>query len=178
MSNDQMLDALREKLPIDQFNLDHENCFQSVLLDQAGEWFAGVKAEAKTAKEHIDFVKADLSLKIRRDPVAYGLSDKKNTEGAINSIIVTSEVYQQAIKDSIEADKLASEATTLLNAIEKRSSGISNLVRLFVRAYYSGDNPVAEQEWQESSEAITALRNKRAMEEDQIRDDIEELDES
>jgi hypothetical protein len=176
MNNDQMLEFLREKLPINQFDLDRENSFQSVLYDQAGEWVAGVRAEAKVAKEHIDFVKADLSLKIRRDPAAYGLSEKKNTEGAINSVIVTHRDYQQAIADSIDADRMAYEASILLNAIEKRSSGISNLVRLFVRAYYSSDNPVGDQEWRDSEEAIMALRRKRLMEEDQIQDDIEEID--
>lgn len=176
MDNDQMLEFLREKLPINQFDLDRENSFQSVLYDQAGEWVAGVRAEAKVAKEHIDFVKADLSLKIRRDPASYGLSEKKNTEGAINSVITTHPDYQRAVADSIDADRMAYEASILLSAIEKRSSGISNLVRLFVRAYYSSDNPVSEQEWRDSEEAIMALRNKRLMEEDQIRDDIEEID--
>ena len=173
-----MLEFLREKLPINQFDLDKENSFQSVLYDQAGEWVAGVRADAKIAKEHIDFVKSDLSLKIRRDPKAYGLSEppKKNTEGAINSVIITHPEYQAAVADSIDADRMAYEASILLSAIEKRSSGISNLVRLFVRAYYSSDNPVGEQEWRDSEDAIMALRNKRLMEEDQIKDDIEEID--
>ncbi len=167
------LENFREKLPIDQFSLEVENCQQPVLYDEVGIWVADVKARSKTAKERIEFVKADLSLKIRKDPKSYGLKEKP-TEGAINSVITTNEEYQEAVRNYIDADKLANEASTLLSSVEKRSSSISNLVRLFVRSYYS-DRPISNEDWQENEEAIVAMRDKKAQDEVDHEEELSEI---
>lgn len=169
----QILAELRSKLPVDPYNLEEENGYQPVLYDQVGQWVSGIKAASKTAKEHIEYVKADLSLKIRRNPKEYGL-DEKPKEGAISAAITTHPDYREAFSDYIEADKLASEASVLLSSTEQRKSSISNLVRLFVRAYYSSSSPVSAEDWREDEQAIIAARNRKADEDAFAQEDHEQ----
>jgi len=176
MLNDEDMEILKHfqsRLPVDQFSLEKENSQQPALLDEVGQWVSGIKADAKTAKEHIEYVKADLSLKIRKDPVGYGLEEKPK-EGAISSAITTHKAYQQAVVDYIEANRLSDEASVLLSSVEQRKSSISNLVRLFIHAYYSSDKPISNSDWKNDEEAIIALRDRKAQKQDVVTDDLEE----
>lgn len=159
----QTLVYFRGKLPVDPLELERENSQQPALLDEVGEWVSGVKALSKVAKEHVDFVKADLSLRIRKNPGSFGLTGKI-TEGSVDATITVSSEYQQAVGEYIEADKLANEASNLLLSVEQRKSSISNLVRLYVNNYYSSEKPISDEEWKESEAAIIAMRNRKAEE--------------
>lgn len=167
------LSHFRSRLPVDQFELEKENCQQPALYDEVGKWASGIKAAAITAKEHIEYVKADLFSKIRKNPEDYGLTGKI-TNDSVGAIVTTHVDYQQAVKEYIEANKLSVEASVLLSSVEQRKSSISNLVRLFVHAYYLNDKPVGDEDWKNSEEAIIALRNQRAQKQDVVSDDLEE----
>jgi len=161
----QKLDYFRDKLPIDQFSLEKENSQQPVLFDEVGQWVSGIKAAAKTAKEHIEFVKADLFSKVRKRPEDYDLTGKI-TNDSIGSVVTTHSDYQEAVREYIEANRLSDEASTLLSSVEQRKSLIGNLVQLFIRAYYHSDKPVDDSSWRDDEEAIIALRNQKAQERD------------
>ena len=159
----QILIELRDRLPIDQFNLEVENSQQPALFDEVGHWVSGIKAAARTAKEHIEYVKADLFSRIRKDPESFDLSGKIVND-AVNSKVITHQEYQEAVKDWIDADKLATEASILLSSVEQRKSLIGNLVQLFIRAYYHNEKPVNSDNWRSDEEAIVALRNQKLQE--------------
>jgi len=114
----ELLNELKAKLPVDQFNLELECRNQAALLEEVGEIAASVKKEAKVAKEHLEFVKADLSNKIRRNPEEYGLT--KVTESGVASTIVLQEEYQEALKKAIDLSEEADCFSTLLLAVEQR----------------------------------------------------------
>jgi len=176
MLTDADKDALihfRSRLPIDQFKLEVENSQQPALYDDVGRWVSGVRAASKVAKEHIEFVKADLSSKIRKNPDEYGLTGKI-TNDSVGAIVTTHHDYQYAVEDYIDKDRLANEASVLLSSVEQRRSAISNLVRLFVHAYYLNDKPVSDSSWKDDEAAIIALRDQRGHKEDIVVDDLEE----
>jgi len=157
------LNHFRQHLPINQFSLEQECLQQAALYEEIGEWVSSVRADAKRSKEHLDFIKADLSLKIRKNPETYGLSGKV-TEGSIDAVITTSNEYQGAVTTYIEADKLANEASVLLAAVEQRKSMLRDLVRLFIYSYYSREDVVSSGDWKSAEEAILDLRSKKANE--------------
>jgi len=137
----QLLADIRSKLPIDLYELEHECNNQSILYDEVGSWVASVRATAKIAKEHVSFVEADLSLRIRKNPKSFGLSEKPTVDAVTSSVKISSE-YKTAFEEYIEADKLANEASTLLESVAQRKSGLRDLVRLYINDYYSKTDEV------------------------------------
>lgn len=138
-----LLDELKARLPIDPYNLENECSNQSVLLTELGEIVAEIKRESKEAKEHIVYVKADLSTKIRKDPEKYNIMGKV-TEGAIDSAIILQPEYQKAIRNSFDAEESANSFGELLIGAEGRKSLIRDLVTLYVREYYDSQKLLNE----------------------------------
>lgn len=155
------LNYFKKRLPIDQYNLEKECQEQPSLYEEIGEWVSEVRAVAKTKKEHLEFIKADLSLKIRKDPEKYGLSDKP-TVASVDAAILVSNEYREALDEYLELNKLADEATILLSATEQRKSMIRDLVRLFIYSYYSREDVVGSKDWKSAEQAIIDMRNQRA----------------
>ena len=168
-----VLQGLRDKLPVDQFELEKECCEQPIVYDEVGEWVASVKAASKVAKEHVSFVESDLTLRIRKKPEEFGLLVGKPTVDAVVASIKVNPEYRQAFEDYVEADKLANESATLLESVAQRKSSIRDLVRLYIAHYYEKSDELNHEEWREAQDAIQALRNKRAAEEDRNEDNVE-----
>ena len=157
----QGLEYFKDRLPVDQFSLEEECREQPSLLAEVGSWVSGIKADAKVKKKRVEFVEADLSLKVRKNPKEYSLSETgRITDTTVHSVVLTIKEYQDAVSASIEADKLANEASILLSSVEQRGSSIRDLVKLFIYSYYSSpDNAVNREGWEKAEEAIVALRN-------------------
>jgi len=170
------LKLFKAKLPIDQFKLEVECAEQAMLYDEVGEWVSEIKSKARVAKDHVDFTKADLSLKIRKSPETFGLVGKV-TEGCIDAVITVSDEYQGAIKESMEADKFAYDASILLASVEQRKSMLRDEVRLFVFGFYNSTDVIPQEDWKKSEAAITALRNAKKENEGDIsqEDDVGEV---
>ena len=112
------LQDLRDKLPIDSFDLEKECCRQPIIYDEVGEWVASVKAKSKVAKEHVSFVESDLTLRIRKNPEDFGLKkDVKPTVDAVIASIKVSPEYRQAFQEYIEADKLFNDAAIIYSTL-------------------------------------------------------------
>lgn len=164
----------KSRLPIDLYELEKECAQQPIVYDDIGEWVSEIKAKAKIAKEHVEFVKAGLSLTIRKNPTSYGLKEKP-TEGSIAVVIALEEDYRLAFREYIDADKLANEASVLLTAAEQRKSSIRDLVRLYVNSYFSKNDALGDEDWKQAEQAIIEERNRRASEEeDRKSDNVEE----
>ena len=169
----QILNDLRQKLPIDQFELENECCKQPIIYDEVGEWVALVKREARLAKEHVAFVEADLYLRIRNNPEEFGISGKFTID-VIKACVKTHSEYIQAFQEHVDAERLANEASTLLESVAERKSSVRDLVRLFIAHYYEKTDELNKEEWQSAQSAIDDIRSKRAAEEDRNEDNVEE----
>jgi len=166
---------LRDKLPIDRFELERECCDQAITYDEVGSWASEVKATAKIAKEHVSFVESRLSLEIRRNPSKFGITGKPTVDTVV-AAVKTHPEYMQAFKDYVEADRLANDAANLLESVAQRKSGIRDLVRLYIHNYYSErDDQVNATDWREGEQAIQEIRTQRALAgEDMAEDRVEE----
>jgi hypothetical protein len=168
------LTDLRQKLQIDQFDLETECCKQPIIYDEVGEWVASIKAVSRTAKEHVSFVESDLILRIRRNPAEFSIPDGKLTVDVVNSCVKTNLEYTQAFQEYVEAERLANEAITLLESVAERKSSVRDLVRLYIAHYYEKTDELNKEEWEHAQGAIEALRRKKAIEEDSNEDNVEE----
>jgi len=172
----EVLEGFRERLPLDRIELEKECCDQAIVYDEIGSWVAEIRSRAKTAKEHVSFVEADLSLKIRKNPANFGLpADKKPTEGTIVSTVTIHEDYQKAVGDYIEADRFANEVAVLLTAAEQRKSGLRDLVRLYINNYYSQDDTGLDTSgWEQGEKAIQDLRRRKQEGQEEVKEDHRE----
>jgi hypothetical protein len=157
------LGEIRAKLPIDQFQLEIECMGQPSLYAEVGEMASQARADAKTAKEHLEYVRAEMSAKIRQHPEENGLTGKV-TEGGIESAIVLSSGYQKAVAEYIEANRIADSLGVMQTSIEQRKSMIRDLVALYTFSYYSQHGLGAEKESIEkvTEEQVIARRRENA----------------
>jgi hypothetical protein len=130
----QTLEELKKKLSIDQYGLETECTGQPELYETAGELMVNAKSAARTSKDYLDFVKADLSFKIRSNP-----------ENGVDSTVVVQHEYRKAQAEYIEAQELADSFSVLLTAVEQRKSMLKDLVTLFVYNYYSDTHEMSSE---------------------------------
>ena len=172
-----LYNELKARLPIDQYNLEVECRNQSILLTEVGEIASEIKRAYKENKEHIEFVRADLSTKIRKDPEKYGIVGKVTSDTVVSAVIIQSE-YRKAISASLDAEEAYSSFSELLIAVEGRKSLIRDLVTLFVREYYDSKKLLDEsQAISNISEAQIVNDRARRAEELKEREKIGEVEE-
>lgn len=170
----EILADFRERLPLDRLELEKECCGQAIVYDEIGSWAAEIKGRAKTAKEHISFVEAELHLRIRQDPESFALP-LKPTVDAVKAVITVHKDYQIAVSDYIEADRFANEVAVLLASAEQRKSGLRDLVRLYVNNYYSQDDTGLDTSgWEQGEKAIMDARRRRQISSEDVQEDHRE----
>jgi hypothetical protein len=124
-----------DQLVIDEFALDKELIKQPSLYDFWAHKSADARHNHEQAKAKLDQIRAQLSLNIRRDPSAFGLS--KTTEATIDAVIVTEQQYADALEEVIEAKHLVDRYAGHLTALDHRKKSLEKLVELHVANYYS-----------------------------------------
>jgi len=129
------LEAFRQKLPIDQFQLEIACINQPVLYDEVGQLLTECRSWEKAANDKLQFIHADQSSRIRHSPEKYGVI--KITEPSVESAILLTKEYQEATKDLVEFEKIVGYLKVLQTSLNHRKSELSNLVQLWVRSYYS-----------------------------------------
>lgn len=128
------LSSLRQRLAIDQYNLEDECVGQPSLYAEVGDLATEARSIAKKAKDSLDFTRADLSFKIRKEPGKYGV--EKVTEASIESAVIIQKEYQQAATAVIETQKVADAFGVLQESVGQRKSMLKDLVSLYIYNYY------------------------------------------
>lgn len=140
----EVLDGFKSRLSVDPCNLEIECRDQSVLLEEVGEITAEIKRVSRAAKEHLEYIKADLSTRIRKEPEKYDIT--KITEGAVASAVVLQPEYQKAVEEMLDAMEHADTFSTLLIAVEQRKSLIKDAVSLYIHEYYLSQKLTGEEQ--------------------------------
>lgn len=128
------LESFKKKLPVDRIRLDEEAVGQSALYGEVGELVTELKAEARIAKNHLDFVKAKVRSDIRKNPAQHDVA--KPTIDSVEDACLLSTEYITALSDYSEKQHLADAGAVLLEAAAQRKSIIRDAVSLFVHNYY------------------------------------------
>jgi len=132
---------LRERLPINKYDLEVECETHANLYDEVGELAMMAKSLARTAKNDVDFLESDLKTKVRKNPESYGLSnDKKPTNDAINDTVGIQDEVRKAKSDYVRLSLLSDSFSVLQTSMEQRKGNIRNLVTLYVHNYYLAQN--------------------------------------
>jgi len=165
------LSEFRGQLSIDPDNLEQECVMQPLLFCQIGELAAEARADAKKAKEHVEYVKARLKGEMRTNPKTYGLD--KVTDKAIEAAVQAHPDTQEAIRDYIESNRAADALSILQTSADQRRAMLKNLVELLVHNFYnSGDvSSVKGRKSEQNMEAIVEMRNQNRRQKDFDNDD-------
>lgn len=128
------LSSLRQRLAINPNNLEEECVGQPSLFAEVGDLATEARSAAKKAKDTLDFTRADLSFKIRKEPAKYGV--EKVTEASVETAVIIQKEYQQAAATVIETQKVADAFGVLQDSVAQRKSMLKDLVSLFIYNYY------------------------------------------
>lgn len=123
-------------LKIDETALDVEWLNQPSLLAKYTKIAAQARLDMDTAKDYLDYKKAELDKNIRKNPDKYGV--EKVTEGAIASAIVLDDEYKEAQEELNNCRYEYDMVRGMVEAFEQRKSALENLVKLFNSNYFAG----------------------------------------
>lgn len=125
-----------QDVQIDENALDVEWLKQPSLMIKYARFVAEARKLEDIARERLEFIRAKLDQKIRKDPEGYGLS--KITETAIQNCIVQQPEYIAANREASDARYEYDIAKGVVQAIDHRKSALENLVKLHGQQYFAG----------------------------------------
>jgi hypothetical protein len=99
---------------------------------------ANARMRYEEAKRRDEIIRADVSLAVRKNPEAFGLS--KLTEGLIDAIVTTEESVKESVERVIECKNELDVLTAAVTALEVKKKGLECLVQLHLSAYYASPN--------------------------------------
>jgi len=123
-------------LNIDLNALEVEAARQPRLLFQASKELAKQKTEFGNAEKKLEYTHAILIKNVRADPEKYKL-DKKPTETAIKSVVLTLKKYRIALNALGEVQYNIDILKGLVNALEHKKRMIEMEITLHGQNYYS-----------------------------------------
>ena len=160
-ADSKLLESLRERLLIDEDDLDRELIHQPSLFEKVGREYVLAVSRRDAAKKELKVLEANLSFQYRKELEAEG---KKPTEAMITALVETDPDGQTAHKSLLILQSSAAELENLKDAFFQRSSVLRDLCNLFSAGYFSRNSvksPAASQVIDQSDQ----LRRKRINEE-------------
>ena len=154
-------------MQIDETALDVEWLEQPSLMMRYCGIAARLRAEADTAKENLDLVKAELDCDIRANSSHYGL--EKLTETLISNTILLQKRFQEAMEILGEARLEDAMGQAAVRSLELRKKALENLVILHGQQYFAGPSIPRDisKEWEKKRtddtvhEIITTIKKER-----------------
>lgn len=128
-----------EEFRIDPERLDTEWLKQPQLSRKLGEEEADARHAQTRAKNRLALVEAQLTLRVRKNPQAYGLD--KATEASIAAAVTEHSEYQSALREYEDATHKANLASALTTAAVDRRKSLENLVELQQLNYIAERGP-------------------------------------
>jgi len=126
-------------LTIDRNALDDMLMQQPTMLLQASEAYANAMALRDKTKADLARLDADMSMQIRKSPVAW-LGDAKMSEKAIDAAIVSHEVRAASEALYLQAKADAEKALALKDSVHQRGYMLRDLVSLHSMGYWANNN--------------------------------------
>ncbi len=136
------------------------------MVFEYGEKLVELELQKNTKKDKLEELKAEIDLDIRSN------SDKKPTEAAILSMIITNPNYQEQLSSLYELDKEYRKVKNICNVLETRRKALDGLTQLYAAGYFSSKNieipeeiktKTQEEQHAQLKDGNTKRRLKRAM---------------
>jgi hypothetical protein len=121
---------------IDIYALDKEWLAQPKLAMEIGQNAAWARENLDAAKTRLEMVKAEVTMRVHKNPEKYGLSGKPTVQQT-NTVVTLHKKVKEAEEHVIQASKQSNTAMAAVSAIEHKRRALENLVVLHGRDYYS-----------------------------------------
>ena len=151
-------ELLHQESAVNKNRLDDEAAEQSQLFSNWAGLAATAHIHRKEMERNFDEVKASVELRVRKDPVGYGLEDKPK-EAAIKAVVAETKQVKEAYDEFLQAyayDKTMAVA-------EKTMEGRKTMLRLegdlWLGEYYSTTN-IREEQVNRFKEKISDTKRK------------------
>ncbi|NCU28664.1 MAG: hypothetical protein EOM85_03285 [Candidatus Moranbacteria bacterium] len=125
-----------EDIRIDETVLDIEWLEQPTQMFKYAKLTAEAKQALDKAKDKVEYVRAELDSKIRRDPKEYNM--EKVTEGAVMNTIILQEEFIEAQQAYLDAKFNFDIVRGASEAISARKDALENMVKLYGMQYFAG----------------------------------------
>jgi hypothetical protein len=126
-----------EVLAINEDDIAGEFFEQAGHVRRFGEAKADAQHELALAKIRLDFLEAELTLAIRRDPAAHDLPDKP-TEKAISASVTVHPQYQAALREVNDLQQEVAYRAVHCDAIIEKRRSMEGIVDVREMEYYDG----------------------------------------
>lgn len=123
-------------IQIDPEALDVEWLNQAELMRKYSKHAADMKYQMDNLKERMEWTKAEVEMKIRSTPEAYGLV--KVTESAIQSTLLLEPDYTKVQGEYNESRYEYDVAMAAVRAVDQKKNALENLVKLLSLSYFAG----------------------------------------
>lgn len=123
------------RLELNPHRLDEEWRDHPDKMQYVGEQLALANDLVDRMKSKLDLVKAQVELKVRKRPAAFGID--KVTETSCEAAVTASEDVQEAVRKFNRAKLRQGELKALYEARKDCRSALENLVKLQLAAYFS-----------------------------------------
>jgi len=170
----EFIKSIKARLPIDPYQLDVEVAKQPLLFEEVSSAASSARGESKREKELAEITRAEVTLKVRRDPSALIPEGVKVTESTIVDTVIMEKEYTLAKEKWLDAEEIASALDALQKTVEQRKSMLRDLVTLFTFRYYEAKErePIKSKALNEDKEEkISDIRRRRRRAKDQTEND-------
>jgi hypothetical protein len=166
------LDKFRFQLPIDPNGL-HEECVRHpVLYEDIGSFVMELRNDARLAKNHLEFVAADIKRSVRANPAAYGITKANND--TVEEAAKVDKNYVAALKNYSEKQYLSECGMVMKESVEQRKSNLRDAVTLFVHSYYHTGQDGPSKEMLGSVVEDGVMKRRQELMDNTVRDNCEE----
>lgn len=127
-----------DDIRIDESALDVEWLEQPRLMYKYTRHAAERKQAMDLAKEHLEFVSAEIAKQIRDVPDEFDLEGVRLTDAIVNSTVKTDDRYKKAVRRYNQQRFEYDVAQGVVRAFDQRKSALENLVKLHGQQYFAG----------------------------------------
>lgn len=124
-----------DTLAIDLCRLEEECIRNPILMREWADKLANARRTAARSDAALKLVKAEMGIKIRQRPSAYGID--KQTVDSVNDAIITHKDYKHALEVSIQAQYDVEVLESMTKALYDRGKQLSNACALHGQQYWS-----------------------------------------
>jgi len=125
-----------KEIRIDESALDFECLNQADLMLKYTKHAAAMRKELDEAEEELGLLRAQIDMKIRKDPESFGIV--KITETAVSNMILVQDDYQDALSNVNKARYEKTISDGAVKAFEQRKSMLEALIKLHGQSYFAG----------------------------------------
>jgi hypothetical protein len=132
------IELVQARLPINRFELEIEASQQSELLSKAGRLLVKAADATRRAKNNLDIIEYEMMEDILKDPKKYNLP--KTSDTVVQKAVKATKEYQKALNTFLFLKSKEEDYALLVDNVKNRGFQIKVLAELWLNQYYDKPN--------------------------------------